>query len=132
MKKTSSWLKKAAQAARKALEAFDAEDDPDEPAYDPVHLGGVLTVCLVVVGALYWLLWTLLVYEGGLFLKVRAGLAIAFTSKTLADSGYRGSPYAMGVFEGWVGNAAALLLCVLVLAALHRLYAEARERSAKK
>lgn len=121
-------MKKSLDSWRQALDYFDREDDPAEPFYDPVHLGGVLTVWLVAVGALYWLLWTLLVYEGGLLLKARAALDVALTSRTLGDYGYRGSPYAMGVFEGWVGNLAALVLCLLVVAALHRLYREAAGR----
>ena len=120
---TAEWLKKA-------LALFDEEDDPNEPAYDPVHLGAVLTICLVVVGALYWLLWTLLVYEGGILVKVRAALAVLLTSKTLQDYGYRGS-YEMGAFEGWFGNVAALALTVLVVAALHRLYRQAAGRAGR-
>ena len=45
---------------------FEAPDDPAEPHYDPVHLALVLTTCMVIIGALFWLLWTLFVYEGGL------------------------------------------------------------------
>jgi hypothetical protein len=43
---------------------LDEEDAPSEPRYDPVHLGAVLVVTMTVIGMLYWLLWTLLVYEG--------------------------------------------------------------------
>src|SRR5205823_5131241 len=45
---------------------FDDRDAPDEPRYDPVHLAVVLIASQVVAGALWWLLWTALVYEGGL------------------------------------------------------------------
>lgn len=107
---------------------LDAEDDPSEPVYDPVQLAGVLIGVLTAVGALYWLLWTLLVYEGGLFAKLGPALSVLFTSKTLADYGYRGAPYAMGVFEGWTGNLAALLIAIVVVAALHRTYLEAARR----
>lgn len=51
------------------VELFEAEDDPAEPRYDPVHLAVVLVATQVVIGALYWLLWTLFVYEGGITLK---------------------------------------------------------------
>ena len=80
---------------------FSDDDDPEEPFFDPVHLGAVCMVCLVSIGALYWLLWTLLVYEGGLLPKLRAALAVLFTSRTLKDFGYERAPYAMGAFEGW-------------------------------
>lgn len=107
------------------LEDLLADDDPLEPHVDPVHLAGTLVACMAAIGGLYWLLWTLLVFEGGLFPKIGAGLSVLLTSKTLADYGCAGRPGSMGVFEGWVGNAAALVLLVLALAALHRLYARA-------
>lgn len=117
-------MKKISVAWASFLDLFE-DDDPEEPFYDPVHLGAVFVVFLVGVGCLYWLLWTLLVFEGGLFLKLGAAAQVLFTDKTAKDFGYEGSPYAMGVFEGWFGNLAALALCLVVLAALHRLYHEA-------
>jgi len=78
-------------------------------------------VNLVVIGALYWLLWTLMVYEGGLSSKV-AALA-------RAASGGTNGPDA---FDGWLGNAAAFLLCGGVVAGLHRTYRAAEKRAAKR
>jgi len=109
------------------LAFFSDEEDPEEPFYDPVQLGGVCIVCLVVIGALYWLLWALLVFEGGIFPKARAGLEVLLSSKTLKDFGYEQAPYAMGAFEGWVGNVTALGLCVLTLWALLHLYRTAQK-----
>ena len=97
------------------------EHDPAEPHYDPVHLGGVLVVTLVVAGALFWLLWTLLVFEGGIFPKLGALLDLALSRRTLAELGYRGA-WDRGVFEGWLGNACAAALAALLCAALHRLH----------
>lgn len=124
-------LARAAEALKRGLAFLDAEDDPGEPFYDPVHLGGVLVVTMVAAGALYWLLWTLLVYEGGLFLKVHAALDVLLTSRTLADYGCRAGPGGLGVFEGWVGNAAALALAALALAGLRGLYQESARRSSR-
>jgi hypothetical protein len=78
---------------------FEDKDDPAEPHYDPVHLAVVLVACQVVIGALYWLLWTLFVYEGGL--AHGAGLA----------------------------NLTALGLCALVVAALYQADRRAAKRS---
>lgn len=88
-----------------------------EPAYDPVHLGAVSVACLVVIGLLYWLLWTLLVYEGGLFMKIAA----LFSSSRPQDA-----------FEGWLGNVCALLIASALLAALYRLYQDAAKRHARR
>lgn len=119
-----TWLARAA-------EAFEAEDSVDEPAYDPVHLGGALVLTLTAVGALYWILWTLLVYEGGLFAKVGPALQVLLRAKTPADFGYRG-PWDRGVFEGWLGNLGALAVLGAVIAALHALYRDADRRARGK
>ena len=94
-------------------------EDPadDEPAYDPVHLGVVSVASLVVIGLLYWLLWTLLVYEGGIFSKAAA----LFSSTRDADA-----------FEGWIGNVAALLIAAALVTALHRLYWSAAKSHARR
>src|ERR1044071_6190186 len=100
------------------LDLFDGKDAPGEPVYEPVHVAGVVVGCFTALGALFWLLWALLVCEGGLFAKVGPIAQIIFTSKTLKDFGYEGYPYAMGIFEGWIVNVSALVLSVGVLSAL--------------
>lgn len=109
------------KAARALLDFLEAEDDPQEPVYDPVQLGAALVVTLAVAGALYWLLWTLLVYENGLFVKLSALLTVLLTDKTPADYGWKG-PHDRGVFEGFTANALALLITGAVTACLHKLY----------
>lgn len=122
-------MKTTLRKVRRALEWLDADDDPNEPSYDPTHLCAVLVVSLTAIGALYWLLWTLLVYEGGLFGKIVPALSVLVGRRTLADYGYRGAPYAMGVFEGWAGNVGALIVAAIVMAALYRAYWDAARRS---
>ena len=116
----------------KFLDLFSDEDDPNEPFYDPAHLGAVIIVSLSLLGIIYWLLWTLLVFEGGLVRKISAAATVLFTSKTLADIGYSGSPYAMGPFEGWIGNLTAFILCAVLGAGLARLYKEAARKHRRK
>ncbi len=106
-----------------------ADDDPDEPIYDPIHLAAVLIGSLAALGLLYWLLWTLLVYDGGLFSKIGPLAHILSGSKTLADYGYRGSPYQMGAFRGWTGNLGALIISLVVIVFLHRRYRDAAEKA---
>ena len=104
---------------------FDDQNDATEPHYDPVHLGAVLIVCQVVVGVVFWLLWTLFLYEGGLPRKIGA----IFTRLTdpvaethmLRDAGAFGGPGHGDVFEGWVANVIALFLTLALIAALQRL-----------
>ena len=113
-------MRQALAKLRSWAEWLDAEQDPEEPSYDPVHLGSMLVVNLVAVGALYWLLWTLLVYEGGLLGKLAALARLAL-----------GRPSDEAAFEGWFGNVGALLLCVVVAGSLRRLYCDAARRAAK-
>jgi hypothetical protein len=111
------------------IDRFDAEDDPQEPRYDPVHLAALCMLVLVAIGLLYWLLWTLLVFEGGLFSKIGPALNVLLGRKTLKDYGYLGDPYAMGVFEGWQGNLGALILAAFVVVALFQVYKEGARRA---
>ena len=94
---------------------FEDQDDPAQPHFDPVHVAVVLVACLVVAGALFWLLWTLFVYEGGLPLKIGALLAP--------------DPERAVSNEGWGANVAALALCALVLAFLYKADRRAARRA---
>lgn len=104
-----------------ALGAFFDDDEPEEPAYDPVHLGGAALIAMTAIGALYWLLWTLLVFEGGLQGKLVA-LARLAGGATLKDLGWVGYPYEMGAFQGALGNIVALGLSIGLIVAAKRLY----------
>ncbi len=104
---------------------FDDRDEPTEPHYDPMHLGAVLVVCQVVIGVLFWLLWTLFLYEGGLPRKIGA-LFTRLSDRTaethmLKNSGAFGGPGHGNVFEGWIANVVALVLVLALIAALQRL-----------
>lgn len=105
-------LKKAWSALTHLL---DEEDPATELIYDPVDVGAVIVGTLAGVGILYWLLWSLLVCEGGLFGKVIPFLQVVFTGKTLQDFGYEGYPYELGLFEGWVVNVVALVAAAALL-----------------
>ncbi|OGR56244.1 MAG: hypothetical protein A3I11_00970 [Elusimicrobia bacterium RIFCSPLOWO2_02_FULL_39_32] len=91
---------------------FSDEEDPNEPIYDPAHFASMIILVIFIIGILFWLLWTLLVFEGGIFKKIIPSLEVAFTSKTLQDFGWLGYPYEMGIFSGFIGNGAALILTI--------------------
>lgn len=93
--------------AWKGFASLFEDDDPAEPRYDPVHVAGVLVTTQVVVGALFWLLWTLLVFEGGIAMKLGA---------------LTGGPRDAESLRGLWGNLGALALSAALVAALHRLY----------
>ena len=90
-------------------------------------------MCQVVAGALFWLLWTLLVYEGGLPRKLGAVLTRwsdpAAETHMLRDAGACGGPGHGTVYEGLAANLAALVVFVLVVAALQRLDRRHAQRS---
>lgn len=100
------------------LDIFSDGEDPQEPHYDPAHIGAMIVLVLLGISVLFWLLWALLVFGGGIQSKIVPFIEILITRKTAADFGYIGYPYAMGVFQGWTTNVAALgfltlLLCIL-------------------
>lgn len=75
---------------RSWVELFE-EESPDAPRFDPVHLAVLFVAVQAVVGILFWLLWTAMVYEGG-----------------------------FGTGEGLLGNIAALLTLAGAVEALRR------------
>lgn len=110
IKKIVSWLRGV----------FSDAERPGEAKYDPVHVGAMIVLVIFGASALFWLLWALLVFGGGLQAKILPFIQIVFTSRIAADFGYEGYPYAMGVFEGWPTNLAALvILAAVILAGWH-------------
>ncbi|MDE2490662.1 MAG: hypothetical protein KGM24_07425 [Elusimicrobia bacterium] len=99
---------------------FEEDEGPEVPRYDPVHLAAVLVACLAVIGVLFWLLWTLLCYDGGLPSKVGPFFAVLLRLKTPASYGWLGTPDRQGLFEGWLANLAALAVSALVVALLYK------------
>ncbi|HBU69538.1 MAG TPA: hypothetical protein DEE98_04045 [Elusimicrobia bacterium] len=93
----------------KFMDFFSDSDNPEEPFYDPSHFGAMIVLTIAGISVLFWLLWTLLVFGGGIQAKVVPFLSVVFTSRTFSDFGYIGYPYEMGVFEGWIANLVALL-----------------------
>lgn len=108
------------------------EEDPDEPAYDPLHVAAMIVCVLVAMNLLFWLLWALLVFGGGIQAKILPALQVLFTAKTPADFGYVGYPYDLGVFDGWVTNVVALLFLIAVIAGIHRAAAVITKRGKRE
>jgi hypothetical protein len=100
------------------LDFFSDADRPDEPGYDPAHVAAMIVIVLFSLNVLFWLLWSLLVFGGGIQAKVVPFLQVLFTAKTAADFGYVGYPYELGVFEGWPTNVIALIFLAAVVAAI--------------
>ena len=94
---------------------FSDEEDPNEPIYDPAHFAAMIVIVIFAIGVLFWLLWTLLVFEGGFFGKIWPALQVLFTRKTLKDFGWVGYPYELGVFEGFIANTIAFILTIALL-----------------
>lgn len=112
--------------AKKILDAFmdlfDDAEDPNVPEYDPVHIGMMIVVTIFGITILFWLLWALLVFGGGIQAKILPFLIVVFTSKTVGDYGYIGYPYEMGIFEGWPTNIIALIFTILSIIVVWYIY----------
>ena len=104
------------------LEFFSDEENPEEPIYDPVEFAAMLVFTFFGIGLLFWLLWTLLVYQGGIVPKIFPALQILFGGKKLSDFGCVGYPYELGVFEGFVANTAALIIVLALVCAVWLLF----------
>lgn len=103
-----------------AIESF-FEDQPGETGYDPVHIAGMIVLTLFGITIFFWLFWSLLVYEGGLFEKIVPVISVIFTGKTFLDYGYYGL-FDAGVFEGWITNITSLLFLFFFIFLASRTY----------
>ena len=90
-------------------------DQEDQPIYDPLHLAGMIVIVIFSLGVLFWLLWTLLVFGGGLPRKIVPAFQVIFTEKKLMDFGWVGYPYELGIFEGFIPNILALVLTAALI-----------------
>ncbi len=77
-----------------------------------VYLAGNVVLTLFFMNVFFWLLWTLLVYKGGIFVKIMPLISAIFTDKSFKDFGYEGWPYELGIFDGMIENLVALVLFV--------------------
>ncbi len=122
MKRYIAWL----------VKFLSGHEDPKEPHYDPVHIGMTVVFSIFAIGLMFWLFWCLLVFGGGLQAKLVPAFQLATHVRTLADFGYIGYPYAMGVFEGWPTNLIALIILLALIAAVGSLLREPVQRKGKK
>ncbi|MFA5857582.1 MAG: hypothetical protein WC955_00795 [Elusimicrobiota bacterium] len=106
----SKWLEKIQQYLNNQ---FTENDDPTVPQYDPVHLGAMIIIVMTVLTVLYWLLWTILVYTGGIFPKLQALTDITFTAKTFKDY--------PEIFEGLTVNTIALAILFFLVYVMFRI-----------
>ena len=97
---------------------FSDREDPEEPVYDPLHIAAMIVIVIFSMGVVFWLLWTLLVFEGGFFPKVWPGLQVLFGRKSLRDFGWVGYPYELGIFEGFIANSIAFILTIALIIGL--------------
>ena len=106
--------KRAAKRKQRMQESSVAIPAQDGSVFIEIFFGVYIGVYF-----LFWLNWSAWIYGGGLIPKAAAVLRIIAGQKTVADFGYLGAPYALGVFEGWAVNlAAAAVLACLSAAAL--------------
>lgn len=108
------------------------EENPEEPVYDPTHFAAMIVIVIFTVGILFWLLWTLVVYEGGIFPKILPAIQVLFTGKTLQDFGWIGYPYELGIFSGFIANTIALILSIALIVGIWWIFKEPQSDTNKK
>lgn len=93
---------------------LEDEENEEEPQYDPAHIGAMIVLVLLGISVLFWLFWSLLVFKGGLFEKIKSFLLVVFTQKKLADFGYE-HWHEQGIFDGWITNLVALIFLFFLI-----------------
>ena len=96
-------------------------EDENEINYNPVHFAGMIVLTLFGITIFFWLFWSLLVYENGIFQKIIPFLQLIFSNKKLKDFGYYGW-FDAGIFEGWITNLSALLLFFILLFFIYKFF----------
>ena len=83
----------------------------EQVGYDPAHVGAMIVLVLFSLAILFWLFWSLLVFKGGLLIKLWVLIQIISGSKSSVA-------IAPEWWDGWVINVGALILSGLVVAAV--------------
>ena len=104
----------------KLLEDLFGEDEnkkADSTAViDEFYFAATVIIDIVILAVLFWLLWSILVYGGGIFPKIKALFEIIFYKKSFKDFGWNFYPYDIGVFTGFVTNIIGIvLLCFFII-----------------
>lgn len=96
-------------------------ENGNEINYAPVHFASMIVLTLFGITIFFWLFWSLLVYEGGIFGKIIPFFKLIFTNKKLKDFGYIGW-FEAGTFDGWLTNFSALVLLCVFLYFIHKAF----------
>ncbi|RLD17276.1 MAG: hypothetical protein DRI36_04195 [Caldiserica bacterium] len=105
----------------------DIFEEEEEVEYDPVHIGGMIILTIFFMAIIYWDLWALIVYKGGIFKKIIPFFSIIFTSKTLKDYGYSFF-WDAGVFDGWLTNLIALIFLLFFIFIIIKIFKKTEGR----
>ncbi len=121
-------MKNMLEKLRKGLTDLFSDREEEGPGYDPVHIAAMIVLVLLALTLLFWLLWALFVFGGGIQAKIIPFIRVAFTAKTAADFGYVGYPYEMGVFEGWPTNLVAFIFSAIIVVAIWYIFRKDEKR----
>ena len=58
----------------------------EEPGFDPVHVGGMILLTVLGITVLFWDLWTMLVYQGSLWVRAAAAGFLIFLLALIASA----------------------------------------------
>jgi hypothetical protein len=93
-----------------------------EPEYDPAMFATMILLVILTAGVLFWLLWTALVYQGGIFAKIQALWWVLSGKKSWAELVSPDWPIAAGIFSGWLANVVAVMIILASIILLYRFY----------
>jgi len=94
----------------------------DEPQYDPQMFGAMVVGVIFTAGLLFWILWTALVYQGGIFGKISVLWLVLSGQKKWSELVPAGLPVSVSVFSGWLANLVATIVIFAIVAFLYYFY----------
>ena len=112
---------------------FNEEKSKDEtaPVIDEFYLAATIIVDIIALTVLFWLLWSILVYGGGIFPKIKALLEIIFCGKSFKDFGWNFYPYDIGVFTGFITNIIGIILLCFFIVSVSKIMRKVVEKLSK-
>lgn len=89
--------------------------------YDPEMFGAMVVLVIFTAGVIFWIFWVALVYQGGIFLKLKA-LFWLLGKKRFSELVPPGLPLSESVFGGWLANFLATLVILGMIVFLYYFY----------
>ncbi|MFH1784076.1 MAG: hypothetical protein ABH868_04190 [bacterium] len=83
-------------------------------SYDPANVAAMIVIIIFTFAVLFWLLWSLLVFKGGILTKMIMLFHIVIGKQA-------SSAFGVSAWDGWIINTGALLIAAFFTTAVVRI-----------